>query len=54
MQRVPEPELMSDEDQAMAYANADFEEPHNHFISLLKYKRYIYNTDMVNLNFYTI
>ena len=36
MQRVPEPELMSDEDQAMAYANADFEEPHNHFISLLK------------------
>ncbi len=36
MQRVPEPELMSDEDQAVAYANADFEEPHNHFISLLK------------------
>ena len=36
MQRVPEPELMSDEDQAIAYANADFEEPHNHFIALLK------------------
>lgn len=36
MQRIPEPELMSDEDQAIAYANADFEEPHNHFISLLK------------------
>lgn len=36
MQRIPEPELMSDEDQAIAYANADFEEPHNHFISRLK------------------
>ena len=36
MQRVPEPELMSDEEQAVAYANADFEEPHNHFIELLK------------------
>lgn len=36
MQRIPEPELMLDEDQAMAYANADFEEPHNHFIELLK------------------
>ena len=36
MQRVPEPELMTDEEQAIAYANADFEEPHNHFIELLK------------------
>lgn len=36
MQRIPEPELMSDEVQAIAYANANFEEPHNHFISLLK------------------
>ncbi|GJM05047.1 MAG: hypothetical protein DHS20C09_10380 [marine bacterium B5-7] len=36
MQRIPEPELMTDEDQAIAYANADFEEPHNHFIQLLK------------------
>jgi trans-aconitate methyltransferase len=36
MQRIPEPELMSDEEQAIAYANADFEEPHNHFIELLK------------------
>ena len=36
MQRIPEPELMSDEEQAVAYANADFEEPHNHFIELLK------------------
>ena len=36
MQRIPEPELMTDEGQAIAYANADFEEPHNHFIKLLK------------------
>ncbi len=36
MQRILEPELMSDEEQAIAYANADFEEPHNHFIELLK------------------
>lgn len=36
MQRIPEPELMTDEQQAIAYANADFEEPHNHFIELLK------------------
>lgn len=36
MKRIPEPELMTDEDQAKAYANADFEEPHSHFIELLK------------------
>ena len=36
MKRVPEPELMTDAEQAFAYANADFEEPHNHFIELLK------------------
>jgi len=35
MQRIPEPELMIDEEQAIAYANADFEEPHNHFLELL-------------------
>ena len=34
MQRVPEPELMDDPVQAEAYACADFEEPHNHFIEL--------------------
>ncbi len=36
MQRIPELELMSDEEQVIAYANADFEEPHNQFIELLK------------------
>jgi ubiquinone/menaquinone biosynthesis C-methylase UbiE len=36
MQRILEPELMTDEEQAIAYANADFEEPHNHFIELLR------------------
>ncbi len=34
--RVPEPELMDDDEQARAYAEADFAEPHNHFVQLLK------------------
>ena len=33
MHRVPEPELMDDADQARAYAAADFEQPHNEFIT---------------------
>ena len=37
MKRVIEPELMSDKEQAIAYANANFEEPHNHFLELLRY-----------------
>lgn len=36
MQRVPECELMEDDDQARAYAEADFEEPHNNFITMFK------------------
>lgn len=32
MDRIPEPELMTDPAQARAYADADFSEPHNHFI----------------------
>ncbi|MCH2169636.1 class I SAM-dependent methyltransferase [Myxococcota bacterium] len=35
MQRIPEPELMLDEEQARAYAEADFSEPHGEFIRLL-------------------
>ncbi len=35
MERIPEPELMDEADQARAYAQADFEEPHNHFIEML-------------------
>lgn len=34
MERVPEPELMDDAEQAAAYAQADFEEPHARFIEL--------------------
>jgi ubiquinone/menaquinone biosynthesis C-methylase UbiE len=34
--RTPEPELMEDMEQARAYAYADFEEPHNRFIELIK------------------
>ena len=36
MQRIPEPELMEDEEQVLAYAEADFEAPNSHFISLLE------------------
>jgi ubiquinone/menaquinone biosynthesis C-methylase UbiE len=35
MQRTPEPELMTDADQVLAYAEADFEEPHQRFVDLL-------------------
>jgi ubiquinone/menaquinone biosynthesis C-methylase UbiE len=38
MDRIPEPELMLDRDQACAYASADFEEPHSRFIALLQQK----------------
>ncbi len=36
MQRIVEPELMNEFEQAKAYAMADFSEPHNHFIELFK------------------
>ena len=36
MQRIPEPELMNDAEQAAAYAFADFEEPHSRFIELFR------------------
>ena len=36
MQRIPEPELMDDQQQAAAYANADFTEPHEHFVTLMQ------------------
>lgn len=36
MDRIPEPEIMDDPVQALAYARADFSEPHNHFIDLFK------------------
>lgn len=35
MKRTPEPELMIDPEQVLAYARADFEEPHSNFIILL-------------------
>lgn len=34
MERIPEQELMDDTAQAMAYAEADFEQPHSMFIEL--------------------
>jgi len=36
MKRIPEPELMDNAEQAMAYANADFSEPHEQFIALFR------------------
>ena len=36
MQRVPEPELMDEDEQAIAYANADFREPHDAVIAELR------------------
>ena len=36
MDRVAEPELMLGEEQARAYASADFAEPHSRFVALLK------------------
>ncbi|MFP5506569.1 MAG: class I SAM-dependent methyltransferase [Gammaproteobacteria bacterium] len=33
MDRIPEPELMNDPAQALAYARADFEQPHNQFVA---------------------
>lgn len=35
MERVPEPELMQGDEQARAYAAADFSEPHERFVALL-------------------
>jgi len=38
MRRIPEPELMVEEEQVRAYAEADFAEPHDHLIALLREK----------------
>lgn len=38
MDRIPEPELMNEEEQAKAYAYADFSEPHNFFIKTFQEK----------------
>ncbi len=36
MKRIPENELMDGDEQARAYAGADFSEPHNRFITMFK------------------
>lgn len=36
MERIREPELMDNDEQAIAYAQADFAEPHNTFITLFR------------------
>lgn len=35
MRRITEPELMLEEEQVRAYADAEFAEPHDHFVALL-------------------
>lgn len=36
MERIPEPELMDEDEQARAYAAADFSEPHDRFVELVR------------------
>jgi SAM-dependent methyltransferase len=36
MERIPEPDLMNEASQALAYAEADFAEPHNRCMELLR------------------
>jgi SAM-dependent methyltransferase len=36
MERVPEPQLMEEDEQARAYAEADFDEAHSRFIALFR------------------
>ncbi|HKK14459.1 MAG TPA: class I SAM-dependent methyltransferase, partial [Gammaproteobacteria bacterium] len=36
MDRIPEPELMNEPEQALAYARADFDEPHARFVALYR------------------
>ena len=57
MERAIEPELMSEMEQAIAYANADFEEPHNHFLELLRYsieKKILFSSFMCEKSFSAI
>ena len=52
MERVLEPELMSDKEQVLAYANANFEEPHNYFLELLTNlieKKFTFSGDVIDL-----
>ncbi|MDT8386947.1 MAG: class I SAM-dependent methyltransferase [Thiogranum sp.] len=38
MQRIPEPDLMDEPEQVLAYARADFSEPHTRFVELFAEK----------------
>lgn len=38
MKRIPEPEVMNNPEQALAYAQADFEEPHSQFVRIFQEK----------------
>ncbi|WP_124974706.1 class I SAM-dependent methyltransferase [Aphanothece sacrum] len=47
MKRIVEPELMEEEAQSLAYAEADFEQPHSYFIQLFQEKFANYIPDNV-------
>ncbi len=47
MDRIPEPELMTDPEQARAYAAADFSEPHDYFIE--QFRSHFANYDITGL-----
>lgn len=38
MERIPEPELMDEATQALAYASADFSEPHDAFVARFRHR----------------
>ena len=51
MHRQPEPELMNDHEQALAYANANFSEPHEAFVDHLQrlYPHFDFNCPILDL-----
>ena len=51
MQRIPEAELMNAPEQALAYAQADFTTPHQHFIQLFSehFPRFSLNSPVLDL-----
>ena len=61
MQRIPEVELMDDPEQTLAYARADFSEPHNHFVALfrehfaeVRYECFWFFTLLIFMRFYLV
>lgn len=49
MKRIPEPEIMNDESQVLAYSNADFSDSNNLFINAILNKIKIEKYDTLNI-----